>query len=281
MKLGDKSIHVRNLQGLLNRAGAAPQLETDGWFGDKTEQAVIAFQKKNGIPGFGTAGPRTMAALGLNKNADLLTTADLKSVADYLGVEMAAIAAIAEVESAGSGRFSNGKTAILFERHIFYRHIAAEDKALADSLHAKHPNICHPRPGGYIGGIGEYQRFGSAKTFHSEAAYSACSYGMFQIMGFHAKSLGYESAQEFAEAMSVSQGNQLRAVAEFIKNNPQLQKALVEHDWAAFARGYNGPSYATHGYDTRIKTAYENFAVVYKTAKPKAEPKTKKTSAEK
>ena len=32
-----------------------------------------------------------------------------------------------------------------------------------------------------------------------------------------------------------------------------------EHDWAGFARKYNGPGYAENAYDQKLKNAYENF----------------------
>ncbi len=38
---------------------------------------------------------------------------------------------------------------------------------------------------------------------------------------------------------------------------PTLADALRSHDWAAFARGYNGPHYASHGYDRKLA---ERFA---------------------
>jgi hypothetical protein len=34
---------------------------------------------------------------------------------------------------------------------------------------------------------------------------------------------------------------------------------LKEHDWAGFARKYNGPGYAENAYDQKLKNAYENF----------------------
>ena len=36
-------------------------------------------------------------------------------------------------------------------------------------------------------------------------------------------------------------------------------KNLKEHDWAGFARKYNGPGYAENAYDQKLKNAYENF----------------------
>ena len=35
-----------------------------------------------------------------------------------------------------------------------------------------------------------------------------------------------------------------------------LADALARRDWAAFARGYNGPAYAANRYDARLAQAY-------------------------
>lgn len=275
MRNGDVGAQVRKLQQDLNAAGAKPKLIDDGWFGDKTEQAVIAFQQKHGITAIGVAGPRTLAALAGITDPKRLGKGDLQKAAEKLGVKLAVVAAIAEVESAGSGFFSNGKATILYERHIFYRHVAAEDRAQADKLHQQYPNLCNPSMGGYTGGIGEYQRRGKAEQLNKEAALKACSYGMFQIMGFHAETLGYESVHEFVAAMNHSEGNQLDALVRFIQANPNLKQALDEGDWRAFARGYNGPSFHVNMYDVKLERAYERFAETYKEAAPAPEAKAK------
>ncbi len=281
MRIGDKSSSVRLLQQLLNEAGAKPQLEADGWFGEKTKQAVIQYQLAQGITAIGIAGPRTMASLQGKKQPGALSKADLEGAASALGVEVAAIAAIADVESAGSGFFANNKAAILFERHIFYRQVAAECKHKADALHDSYPNICNPRPGGYVGGLAEYQRLAQAKLFNSEAAHAACSYGMFQIMGFHAQALGHDTAEAFAGAMNKSEGNQLAALVAFINTNPALKDALLAHNWPEFARIYNGPNYEINSYDTKLQQAYNHFSGVYKTPVKAAKPAKRKPTKRK
>jgi hypothetical protein len=39
-----------------------------------------------------------------------------------------------------------------------------------------------------------------------------------------------------------------------------LLAALQSHDWAAFAKGYNGPGYAKNAYDVKLAEAYERFS---------------------
>lgn len=62
MKLGDKGIQVAELQADLSRAGFDTG-GTDGAFGPKTEAAVKAFQKANGLTPDGIVGPGTQAKL--------------------------------------------------------------------------------------------------------------------------------------------------------------------------------------------------------------------------
>ena len=92
---------VTELQQLLARAGYP--VEPDGWFGGATEQAVLAFQRDHLIVAIGQAGPRTLAALRGAAIGNQLTLTDLQHAAERLGVELAKLAAFAQVEAAGEG----------------------------------------------------------------------------------------------------------------------------------------------------------------------------------
>ena len=59
--------------------------------------------------------------------------------------------------------------------------------------------------------------------------------------------------------MSRSERDQLELFAAFIRN-AGLLPALQRKDWRAFARGYNGPSYASRGYHTRLASSYAKHA---------------------
>ena len=64
LRLGDKGAAVTQLQTKLARWGYDPGA-VDGVFGASNRQAVIRFQKKNGLTPDGVVGARTAAALGL------------------------------------------------------------------------------------------------------------------------------------------------------------------------------------------------------------------------
>ena len=66
-KMGSRSEEVRSIQKALSDKGYSVG-GVDGIFGTKTKNAVIRFQKDNGLTPDGVAGPKTLQALGI-KNA--------------------------------------------------------------------------------------------------------------------------------------------------------------------------------------------------------------------
>lgn len=280
MKVGSKGLDVRTLQQRLNKAGAKPPLVVDGWFGESTKAAVMAFQKAVGIIPIGIAGPRTQRALQGAVDPKQASQSDLQKAADKLGVSLAVMAAVAEVESVGEGFFqTTGKPVILFERHVF--HGRAKEAGLfeeAPDLESKYPNVCNPSPGGYAGGTAEYQRFKLASTLSDKTAKESCSWGMFQIMGYHWELLGYDSVNHFVEAMHESEANHLDAVVRFILAQPEMHSALKQKEWAEFAYRYNGPAYHRNLYDVKLQRAYEESLEAFPESEPK-EPAKKKPAA--
>ncbi|NUU37389.1 N-acetylmuramidase family protein [Pseudomonas sp. C2B4] len=267
LRHGDRSQDVRVLQQRLNLAGAG--LLADGLFGDATEEAVRAYQSKMGLVADGIAGPKTLAALTGTDCSALLRHATLMAAAARLGVELAAILAVNEVESLGAGFLDNGKPKILYERHIMYRQIARprvpEDDAAAlqvhaDELAATQPSLVNPRAGGYAGGTAEHQRLAHAKLIDDTCALESASWGAFQIMGFHAVRLGYSSVQDFAARMAKDENEQFEAFVRFLEVDPALLKALKAKKWAVFAKGYNGPDYQRNLYDIKLERAYQRHA---------------------
>lgn len=193
--------------------------------------------------------------------AKLLTEADYVSAAKELGCEVAAIKAVADVESAGSGFILDPVSQtpvpkILFERHIFRREIVASKK---DPM--KIPaDICQATRGGYLGGYAEHGRLAKAVTYGREEALKSASWGKFQIMGFNYASCGYKTLQAFINDMYANEGGQLNAFVGFIKADPNLLRAIRAKNWAAFALGYNGKAYAENKYDTKMAAAYKRYA---------------------
>ncbi|MNP28650.1 hypothetical protein D3C76_1216270 [compost metagenome] len=173
------------------------------------------------------------------------------------------------MESAGTGFLSNGKPKVLFERHQMYRQLckprhpdddAAALKRHADELVALYPTLVNPEPGGYAGGTAEHQRLAQARLIDDTAALESASWGAFQIMGYHATRLGYESVQAFASAMASGEPAQFDAFVRFIEADAALLKALKARKWADFAKLYNGPDYRRNLYDAKLAEAYDRHS---------------------
>lgn len=166
-----------------------------------------------------------------------------------LGVEQAALWAILDVETQGCGYFKDGRTVILYERHIFSRLTkGAYDRGF--------PDLSNPTPGGYgKGGAWQYQRLSDAMSLDYKNALLSASWGIGQIMGFNFGIAGYPSAEAMAQAFANTEDSQVFAMALFIKSKG-IAGHLINYDWAAFARIYNGPSFAKNAYDIKLQRAF-------------------------
>lgn len=249
LKRGSKGAAVADVQRLL-------KITADGDYGASTEKAVIAFQRKAGLVVDGAAGPRTLDALRAGERSDkALTEGDIANAAERLGVSASHIRAVCAVESDGSGFMSDGRPDVLFERHVFYQRLKAAGRDVAD-LAARFPNLVAAKRGGYAGGMAEWGRLNSATTIDRAIAFESASWGLFQIMGYHWRNLGYDSAEHFAERMQSDEGEHLAAFVRFVEKAPMMLRALRESRWAAFARLYNGPAYSENLYDAKLAAAF-------------------------
>ncbi|WP_441254557.1 N-acetylmuramidase domain-containing protein [Aeromonas sp. A600620] len=263
LKKGDTGTAVADLQRRLTAAGY--QLAVDGWFGEATEQALIAFQRDYMIAAIGQAGPRTLAALLGSERGNQLTINHMQAGADLLAVPLATMATVAQVESIGEGFTQAMRPVVLFERHVFYKQLTKHlGKAAADQLAAHYPNLVSPKRGGYAGGAAEWERLQLAISLHRDAAIESASWGMFQIMGYHWQPLGFASASDWQNAMQRSEVEHLTALCRFIQQDPAMHKALQGRKWADFARRYNGPAYKENDYDTKLAKWFAYFTKVYK-----------------
>ncbi|MFW6032454.1 MAG: N-acetylmuramidase domain-containing protein [Phycisphaeraceae bacterium] len=268
LRHGSRGPSVERLQRDLARRGHA--LEPDGVFGPATEAAVRRFQRERGLVIDGIAGPKTRHALQRGeRHPKALCQADLVDAAEQLEVELAAVMAINEVESRGTGFHHGGPRhnapVILFERHIMRRRLIHHEISPVEHQR-RHPGLVNDRPGGYIGGPEEHRRLELAAEIHAGAAIESCSWGLFQIMGFHWERLGYANASAFQEAMRAGEAEQLAAFVRFIERDRALHAALKRHDWRDLARRYNGPAFERNDYDTKLQSAHRRHARALETA---------------
>lgn len=258
------------LEEILNKLGYKLNFINE-YFDLQTHKAVLDFQNKNQLVVDGIVGPKTWTIL-LQKEQELfdlsdkyLSEEDLIAFAENYKLELAVVKAVNEVESTGRGFLIDGRPKILFEGHIFWKQLKKKGVSPSKYVNDYTKNVLYKTwtKKYYKGGSNEYSRLDKAsgmsdnKIFR-ESALSSASWGAFQIMGFHAKDLGYPSVEYFVSDMYEHEREHLKAFGKFSEKN-QLIKYLHKKDWAKFAKGYNGSGFKVNQYDVRLAKAYERY----------------------
>lgn len=187
-----------------------------------------------------------------------LTKGEIIAAAKDLAVEPAALKAVIDVEAAGEGFDKQGRPTILFEPHVFWDQLTKiRYFTKRDELSKSHPGILSPTwdKSLYKVGGSSHDKLKVAAELNWEAAHKSASWGLGQVMGFNAEKIGYASIKEFVADMYESEAKQLKAMGRFLKANNLIGK-IQRHDWAGFALGYNGRSYAKNKYDIKLAAAY-------------------------
>lgn len=224
------------LQSWLNARGAHPKLIVDGLAGPATRNAIIETFR--------------------NREAMAVTEAHIEGLAQRLGATTRQVKAVAKVESAGGGWDNSGLLKCLWERHYMWRRVRFAM-----------PGISDPKPGGYTidanrDGINDsWEKLADAALrFPPLLAFESASFGKFQIMGAHWKSLGYRSSIDFVWRLSRSEVAHYEAFGRYIEVNgllPALRRIDGDPENArALAKGYNGGGYAKGGYHEKIAEAW-------------------------
>jgi hypothetical protein len=198
-----------------------------------------------------------------------LTFSDFERAAKRLGLaEIAIIQAVAEVESAGSGFYSNGLPKILFEAHVFNRrtngkYLNTESKACPGTYLA----VEEWTPSNYPPTRLMYAVLMEAMALDKEAALRSTSWNKMQILGNNYSKCGnFRNVEQFVGSQIVDEANNLDAFVNFVLSN-SIDDELRVKNWAGFAYIYNGKGYRKNRYDTRMQAAYEKFAEANKRAK--------------
>lgn len=175
------------------------------------------------------------------------------SAAWMLATDIAAIKAVAEVESGPYGAFLDGgsEPTILFEPHYFHQFTGGKyDKT--------HPKLSYPKwkPGQYGKMSEQHDKLAAAAKLDREAALKSCSWGAYQIMGANYRRAGFGSVQSMVTAAYKDADSHLRMFVNFILSDERLVVALRAHDWRTFARNYNGAGFEANKYDVKMAAAY-------------------------
>jgi hypothetical protein len=205
--------------------------------------------------GFDSAARTALFARLSNKAAPRLERADFERAAADLGVSPKLIMAVREVEAPRGAFDPQGRPSILYERHVFSR-------ASRRRFDAAHPRLSAPtwKPGTYGPASAQYNKLADACALDPDAAFKACSWGAFQILGENAAALGYASAFDMALALTRSEAAHLDCFIRFVraKNLVDALRAARPGDPEScipFVRAYNGPGYAANAYHLKLARA--------------------------
>ncbi|MBW2964610.1 N-acetylmuramidase family protein [Candidatus Woesearchaeota archaeon] len=175
----------------------------------------------------------------------------LKALSAKYGYDLPVLKSIITVETRGSGFGSDGKMIIRFEPHVFNRECKCESGGWGSSTRVDRK----------VGGVSceggqsaEYACLEKAVSINEDAAYRSISMGLPQIMGFHAKRMGYSDAKSMFADMSKSETVQLEHFIMFLSTDSKLSAAVKQKDWNTIARIYNGDS--TGRYSSALQKYY-------------------------
>lgn len=206
-------------------------------------------------------GETADTALDMPDRYERLTEDDYKEVAKELGVEVAAIKAVVDIEAGKSheGFAAPGKALINFDLSMFRKFAQKHGVNLSKYRRSHSTVFAAPNVKRYgTRQAAQRARLEQAKTIHHDAAIEGTFWGMFQIGGFNWKKCGAKSLDDFERRMNLSEREQLELFARFCENSG-LIPYLKKKDWAGFALRYNGPGYKKRNYHGRMAAAYKKY----------------------
>ncbi|YBV96555.1 N-acetylmuramidase family protein [Phyllobacteriaceae bacterium JZ32] len=208
------------------------------------------------------------------------TIQEIIAAAERAGVEPAALLAVAEVECGGrttakvDGR---DEPLIRFEGHYFDRRLTGKKQA-----EARQQGLAAPKAGGIKNPAtqaGRWQLLDRAIRLDRRAALESVSWGLGQVMGAHWQWLGYPSVDALVAEARSSVAGQIRLMLRFIEKSG-LVEVLNRHDWAGFARRYNGPLHHQYAYDRKMAKAWKIYRDRLLPDSPAADSAVDKTMAQ-
>lgn len=213
---------------------------------------VRALQRALGVGDDGEFGPISRAALAnrfTNRRAAPIGPDEIAAFAARLGCSVKQLRAVATVESAGSGFDTRGRPTLRFERHKFHQFTAGRWSVAPFS---------NPQRGGG-GGEDAWTFLADGCAHDPDAAFKACSWGKFQVMGFQWEALGFASAFDLAVSTVAGEAAHYELLARYVEAmhlEDELRALSPDpRTCVAFARAYNGSAYADNHYDQRLAGA--------------------------
>ncbi|HAH11220.1 MAG TPA: hypothetical protein DCL54_03865 [Alphaproteobacteria bacterium] len=167
-----------------------------------------------------------------------------RKAAEESGVPLAHIVAVYMVESAGSGFNEDGRLTVLYEPHVAYKFAKRPKEAQAQAPHLFYPKWIDPsripKREAHPYRTSQEERWDmilEAAGIDFDAAVRAVSWGRFQIMGYWAEKLDYDSPMHFIERLYDGEAAHLDAFLRYCRM-AGLMTALQRGDWFGFSK-YN------------------------------------------
>ncbi len=221
----------------------------DGWTAQKPEfvKGLIKYSDGRESP---VSIPQGFVQKGLGVD-------DYQKIAQEFNIDVRAVRAIVDVESAGSGfnlnESSPCRPKILFEGQWF-------SKFTDDRYNNQYPDISSyswDEARQYYN-QNQWNRLIKAYKIDSNAALRSASWGLGQVMGFNFAVAGCGSIEQFVTEAFTSEYHQLRHMMGFIKSN-NLLGFIRNQNWTSLAYHYNGESFRANQYDTRLAQAFSKY----------------------
>ena len=186
---------------------------------------------------------------------------DVRRAAGSLGIETAVLEALIEVESGGRTFVTvdgSIRPLVRYEHHVAWR--AAETDVRARLVGAGLAVSGWDKSLAPKSLEAAWRLYEKARAIDPEVAAKATSWGVGQVMGFHAERLGFPSAAAMA-GFVITGGfeAQLYVLRTFVELDPALVTALRARDWEEVARRYNGAGHAKNQYAPKLEAAYRRF----------------------
>ena len=189
----------------------------------------------------------------LNTRIMKITESEISKLANDNGYKYAALRALVDVESGGTGFAQDGKIIIQFEPSWFKRKAPFAPSGLWSVNKVERQSA-------------EWIAFNDAFSKDANAAMESTSIGMMQVMGFHWKDLKFESVGAMWDYAKINEANQVEIAIRFIKNIPKLDQALKGLNWHLVACYYNGFGYkelakkiSREPYNISLEKSYHKF----------------------
>ncbi len=187
-----------------------------------------------------------------------ITEQDYQVAADMLNCDLAAIKAVAKKEGSGSGFDEQGRLKILYESHQMFE-ILKEMKINPVPLAVKNPGLITATWEKNYGKFSEqWPKLEKAAAINHDAAYKACSWGLFQQLGRYHQQCGFDNVDAMVTRYQIGESEHLMGFVRQVKARG-LDHALKARDWARFALSYNGKGYKENNYDVDLANYYNQF----------------------